>query len=69
GKRRKRRNDKIELTPLENILNIYLSFMRMCKIGFKEVDEMELRLLLDLMIVNAKVNGKIEKEIYIEDLL
>lgn len=43
--------------------------MRMCKIGFKEVDEMELRLLLDLMIVNAKVNGKIEKEIYIEDLL
>lgn len=43
--------------------------MKICNSSFFEIDRMELGVLLDLIRVYEKINGKEEPKVYIDDIL
>ena len=55
----------MNLSAYENVLGFYLMCMRNYRMTFAEVDNMRLELLLDLLIVDVKING--EPQHYIDE--
>ena len=43
--------------------------MKLTNSSFEQIDNMSLKLLVDLMVVNMLTNGTIKEKAYIEDLL
>ena len=43
--------------------------MKLTNSSFEQIDNLSLKLLVDLMVVNMLTNGTIKEKAYIEDLL
>jgi len=50
-------------------LDFYLNVIKITKMPFNAVDEMDLEVLFDIIRVYVKTNGNVEQDIFVDDIL